>query len=79
MYGTRSHELLDLKSVEEGRARELTTLCGQEALFVVPRSALRRGTKTVRSKLVEDMMGELVKSRFVAVEVARDVRYDVHA
>ena len=59
-----------------GREQELTTLCGQEALFLILQSALKRGAKTVRGKFVE---GELVKNRFVAGEVARDVRYDVHA
>ena len=71
--------VLDPRLVGEGRAKEVHTLCGQEALFVVPRSAMRRGTKTVRGKLVEDMKGELVKSMFVAAEVARDVRQNVHA
>ena len=56
-----------------------TSLGGREALFVVPRSALLRGTKTVRGKFVEDMKGELVKRRLVAAEVARDVRCDLHA
>ena len=44
-----------------------------------PGSALRRGTKTVRGKFVEDMNGGLVKSQFVAAEVAKDGRHYVHA
>ena len=39
---------------------------------------MRRGTKTVRCKFVEDVKNGLVKSRFVAAEVARAVRYNVH-
>ena len=33
----------------------------------------------VRGKSVDDMKNGRVKSRFVAAEVARDGRYDVHA
>ena len=40
---------------------------------------MRRGTKTVRGKFVDDMKNGRVKSRFVAAEVVRDVRFDVHA
>ena len=39
----------------------------------------RRGTQTVRGKVVDDMRNGRVKSRFVAAEVARDVRCDVRA
>ena len=48
-------------------------------LFVIPRSALKRVTKTVQGKFIEDIKGELVTSRFAAAEVARDVRYEVRA
>ena len=77
-YATRSSELPDPRLVGRPR-KELATLCAQEALFVIPRSALKRGTKTVRRKICKDMKGELVKNRFVAAEVASDVRYDVQA
>ena len=63
----------------EGREKELSTLCSQDALFVIPRTALRLGTKTVRGRYVDDMKNGRVKSRFVEAEVARDVRHDVHA
>ena len=53
VYGTRSNELLSPLLVGVGRATEFSTFCGQNALFVIPRSALRRGTKTVRGKFVE--------------------------
>ena len=49
------------------------------ALFAIPRSALRRGTGTTRGKFVEDMKKGIVNSKFVAAEVARDLRYDAHA
>ena len=65
--------------VTEGRERDLTTLCSQDALFVIPRTAQRSGTKTVRGRFVDDIKNDRVKSRFVAAEVARDVRHDVHA
>ena len=64
----------------KGRAEELTTLCrlcSVAPLLVIPRSTLQRGTKTVRRQ-VEDIKGEIVKSKFVA-EVAGDVRSDVRA
>ena len=66
VYSKKINERLDDRMVAEGRERELSTLCSQDALFVIPRTALRPGTKTVRG-------------RFVAAEVARDVRHDVHA
>ena len=46
---------------------------------MIPRTALRPGTKTVRGRFVDDLKNDRVKSRFVAAEVARDVRHDVHA
>ena len=46
---------------------------------MIPRTALRQDTKTVRGRFVDDMKNGRVKSRFVAAEVARDVRPDVHA
>ena len=49
--------------VAEGRERELATLCSQDALFVIPRTALRLGTKMVRDKFVDDI-------RMVVAEVA---------
>ena len=44
-----------------------------------PRTALRPGTTTVRGRFVDDMKNGRIKSRFVAAEVATDVRHDVHA
>ena len=58
--------------VAEGREREPSTLCSQDPLFVIPRTALRPSTKMVHGSF-DDL------SRFVAAEVARDVRHDVHA
>ena len=46
---------------------------------MIPKTALRRGTKMVRGKFVDDMQNGRVKNRFVAAEVARDARHDVHA
>ena len=46
---------------------------------MIPRTALRPGTKTVRGRLVDDMKNGRVKSRVVAAEAARDARHDVHA
>ena len=40
---------------------------------------MRPGTKMVRGTFVDDMKIGRVKSRFVAAEVVRDVRHDVHA
>ena len=40
---------------------------------------MRLGTKTVRGRFVDDMKNGRVRSRFVAAEVARDLRHDVHA
>ena len=40
---------------------------------------MRPGTKTVRGRFVDDVKNGLVKSRFVAAEVARDLRHNVHA
>ena len=44
-----------------------------------PRTVLRPGTTTVRGRFVHDMTNGRVKSRFVAAEVATDLRQDVHA
>ena len=63
----------------EKAAREKSARCAGKALFVIPRTAQRRCTKTVRGKFVDDMKNGRVKSRFVAAGVARDVRYDVRA
>ena len=45
---------------------------------MIPRTALRPGTKTVRGRFVDDMKDGRVKSRLVAAEVSRDVKHDVH-
>ena len=52
-----------------GREKELSTLWGQNALFVIPRSAVQRDTKTVRGRFVDNMKNGRVKSRLVAAEV----------
>ena len=75
VYSQNTIERLDDRMVAEGRERELSTLCSQDALFVIPRMALRPGTKTVRGRFVDEMKNSRVKSRFAA-EVARDVRHD---
>ena len=79
VYSQKTNEQLDKRMVAEGRERELGTLCSQNSLFVIPRTALSPGTKMVRGRFVDDMKNGRVKSRFVAAEVARDVRHDVHA
>ena len=79
VYSQKTNEQLDTRMVAEGRERELGALCSQNALFVIPRTALSLGTKMVRGRFVDDMKNGRVKSRFVAAEVARDVRHDVHA
>ena len=79
VYSQKSYELLGLRLVGEVRERELSTLCSQSALFVIPRATVRRGTKTVRGKFLDALKNGRVTSRFVAAEVTRHVRYDVHA
>ena len=79
MSSQKTNEQLDKRMVAEGRERELGALCSQGALFVTPRTALSPGTKMVRGRFVDDMKNGRVKSRFVAAEVARDVRHVVHA
>ena len=79
VYSRKTNEQLDKRMVAEGRERELGALCSQKALFVIPRTALSPGTKMVRGRFVDEMKNGRVKSRFVAAEVARDVRHDVHA
>ena len=79
VYSQKTNEQLDKRMVAEGRERELGALCSQNALFVIPRTALSPGTKMVRGRFVDDVKNSRVKSRFVAAEVARDVRHDVHA
>ena len=79
VYTQKTNERLDDQMVAEGRERELSTLCSQDALFVIPGTASRPRTTTVRGRFVDDMKNGRVKSRFVAAEVARDVRHDVHA
>ena len=66
VFSQKSNEQLDDRMVAEGREREPSTLSSQDTVFVIPRTSVRPGTKTVRG-------------RFVAAEVARDVRHDVHA
>ena len=56
--------------VAEGREREFSTLCSQGAPFVIPRTALRPGTKTVRGRFVDDTKNGRVENRFVAADVA---------
>ena len=79
VYSQKTNEQLDKRMVAEGRERELGALCSQNALFVITRTALSPCTKMVRGRFVDDMKNGRVKSRFVAAEVARDVRHDVHA
>ena len=55
VYSQKTNERLNDRMVAEGRERELSTLCSQDALFVIPRTALRPGTKTVRGRFVDDM------------------------
>ena len=79
VYSQKTNELLDHRMVADGRERELSTSCSKDALFVIPRTALRSRTKTVRGRFVDDMEDGRVKSRFVVGEVARDVSHDVYA
>ena len=75
----KTNERLDDRMVAEGRERELSTLCSQDALFVIPRTGLRPGTKMVRGRFVDDM--RMVVSRAGSCQLrwqARDVRHDVH-
>ena len=62
----KTNERLDKRMVAEGRERKLSALCSQNALFVIPRTALSPGTKMVRGRFVDDMKIGRVKSRFVA-------------
>ena len=73
VYSLKSNERLDDRMVAKGGERGLSTRCSQNALFVIPRTALRPGTKMVRGRFVEDTKTGRVKSRFVAAVVARDV------
>ena len=79
VYSQKTNERLDDRMVAEGRERELSTRCSQDALFGIPRTALRPGTNMIRGRFVDDKKNGYVKSRFVAAEVAIDVRHDVHA
>ena len=79
VYSQKTNEQLDKRMVAEGQERQLRALCSQNALFVIPRTALSPGTKMVRGRFVDDMKNGRAKNRFVAAEVARDVRHDVHA
>ena len=54
VYSQKTKERLDDRMVAEGLERELATPCSQDAVFVIPRTALRRGTKIVRGRLVDD-------------------------
>ena len=74
VYSQKTNEQLDDRMVAEGRERELGALCSQDALSVIPRTALRPGTKMVRGRFVDDTKNSRAKSRFAAAEVARDVR-----
>ena len=74
VYRQKTNEQLDKRMVAEGRERELDALCSQNALFVISRTAMSPGTKMVRGRFVDDMKNGRVKSRFMAAEVARDVR-----
>ena len=75
----KTNEQLDKRMVAEGRERGLGALCSQNALSVIPRTALSPGTKKRSRRFVDDMNICRVKNKFVAAEVARDVRHDVHA
>ena len=61
------------------RTRARRVVFSECVVRVIPRTALSPGTKMVRGRFVDDMKNGRVKSRFVAAEVARDVRHDVHA
>ena len=80
VYGTRSGDELPPHAVAQGRHKEMSTMASQGALLVLPRSALPRGAKVVRGKFLDDLRADgVVKSRFVAQEIAWDSRGDVHA
>ena len=63
VHSQKTNEQLDARMAAEGRERELSTLCAQDALFVIPRTALRPGNKTARRRFVDDMKGDRVESR----------------
>ena len=44
VHSKKTNEPLDERLVAGGREQELASLCSQDALFVVPRTALRPGT-----------------------------------
>ena len=61
VYSQRTNEQLEDRMLAEGLERELTTLYSQDALFVIPRTARRPSTKTVRGRFVDDMKNDRVK------------------
>ena len=55
VYSQKPNAQISDRMVAEGRERELSTQCSQDALFVILRTALRPGTKMVRGRFVDDM------------------------
>jgi hypothetical protein len=81
VYGTISGELLDPDMVAAGRKRE-RELMEKFRVFDLLKAEDTTG-KRVRSKWVEDYkdgeQGRVVRSRLVAMEIARDTRSDTFA
>jgi hypothetical protein len=76
IYGTRSGEPLDPVEVAAGRQREMDSIYRHDVREdVLNREAV--GVLRVKGDWVEDNRGDVVCSRFVVKQIARDYRDDV--
>ena len=77
VYGTRSGELLDPQKVQVGRQKEYDSILRHGVMELVKSNECRSGAAHVRGGWVEDYKGDVVRSRFVAKQVAYERRADV--
>ena len=78
VWATRSGEELNVADIAKARIKELEHMRDHRVFEVVKLTDVRN-VKKVKAKWLQDRKGDGIKSRLVAMEIAYDVRDDVHA
>ena len=73
----KSGVVLDPAKVQAARQKEIDSIARHEVVELVKMSECKQGGAHVKGDFVDDNKGDIVRSRFVAKQVAYDPRDDV--
>ena len=77
IVGVKSGVVLDPVNVQAARQKESDSIASHEVVELVKMSECKQGVAHVKGDFVDDNKGDIVRSRFVAKQVAYDPRDDV--